>query len=102
MDTSARLNRSYGARGWAPQDFYFSDPDGNVVEARYYDSRPAVSVIMADRCHASVASANPRRPRTQFAVLWVPSGTAPRWYRGSLNFSSCVYRGKDLAGTADA
>jgi catechol 2,3-dioxygenase-like lactoylglutathione lyase family enzyme len=37
VDTSARLTRSYGARGRAPQGFYFSDPDGNVVEARYYD-----------------------------------------------------------------
>jgi glyoxylase I family protein len=36
VDTSARLNRSYGARGWAPEGYYFSDPDGNVVEARYY------------------------------------------------------------------
>jgi glyoxylase I family protein len=37
VDTSARLNRTYGARGWAPQGYYFSDPDGNVVEARYYE-----------------------------------------------------------------
>lgn len=36
VDTGARLNRSYGARGWA-QGYYFADPDGNVVEARYYD-----------------------------------------------------------------
>jgi glyoxylase I family protein len=36
VDTSARLNHSYGARGWAPQGYYFADPDGNVVEARYY------------------------------------------------------------------
>lgn len=36
VDTSARLNRSYGARGWAPHGFYFQDPDGNVLEARYY------------------------------------------------------------------
>jgi len=37
VDTSARLNRTYGARGWAPQGYYFCDPDGNVVEARYYE-----------------------------------------------------------------
>jgi glyoxylase I family protein len=37
VDTSARLNHSYGARGWAPQGYYFADPDGNVVEARYYE-----------------------------------------------------------------
>lgn len=27
---------SYGARGKAPRNFYFRDPDGNVVEARHY------------------------------------------------------------------
>lgn len=37
VDTSARLNHSFGARGWAPQGYYFPDPDGNVVEARYYE-----------------------------------------------------------------
>ncbi len=37
VDTSARLNRSFGALGWAPQGYYFADPDGNVVEARYYE-----------------------------------------------------------------
>jgi len=37
VDTSARTNRTYGARGWAPQAYYFADPDGNVVEARYYE-----------------------------------------------------------------
>ncbi|OBK12750.1 VOC family protein [Mycobacterium asiaticum] len=37
IDTSARLDNSFGARGWAPQGYYFPDPDGNVVEARYYE-----------------------------------------------------------------
>lgn len=37
VDTSARIARTYGARGWAPQAFYFADPDGNVLEARYYE-----------------------------------------------------------------
>ncbi|HKI43672.1 MAG: VOC family protein [Mycobacterium sp.] len=37
VDTSARLNRTYGARGLAPHGYYFADPDGNVVEARYYE-----------------------------------------------------------------
>jgi catechol 2,3-dioxygenase-like lactoylglutathione lyase family enzyme len=37
VDTGARLNHSYGARGWAPQGYYFPDPDGNVIEARYYE-----------------------------------------------------------------
>jgi catechol 2,3-dioxygenase-like lactoylglutathione lyase family enzyme len=37
VDTSARLTHSFGARGWSPQTYYFADPDGNVVEARYYE-----------------------------------------------------------------
>lgn len=37
IDTGARLNHSFGAQGWAPQGYYFPDPDGNVVEARYYE-----------------------------------------------------------------
>ncbi|MEE6177064.1 VOC family protein [Mycobacterium sp. 050134] len=37
VDTSARLEHSYGAQGWAPHAYYFADPDGNVVEARYYE-----------------------------------------------------------------
>ncbi|WP_144206553.1 VOC family protein [Mycobacterium tilburgii] len=36
VDTSARLTCSYGARGWAPQVFYFCDPDSNVIEVRHY------------------------------------------------------------------
>lgn len=30
------MNNSFGARGSAPTAFYFADPDGNVLEARYY------------------------------------------------------------------
>ncbi len=37
VDTSARLSPTFGARGWGPQGFYFADPDGNVIEARYYE-----------------------------------------------------------------
>jgi len=37
VDTGARLNHSFGARGWAPHTYYFADPDGNVLEARYYE-----------------------------------------------------------------
>ena len=37
VDTSVRMNRSYGAQGWAPHAYYFADPDGNVVEARHYE-----------------------------------------------------------------
>ena len=34
---SAPMERSFGALGLAPLAFYFHDPDGNVLEARYYD-----------------------------------------------------------------
>ncbi|BBX63799.1 dioxygenase [Mycobacterium saskatchewanense] len=37
VDISVRLEHSYGAQGWAPHTYYFTDPDGNVVEARYYE-----------------------------------------------------------------
>ena len=30
------MKDSFGARGQAPEAFYFADPDGNVLEARYY------------------------------------------------------------------
>lgn len=31
------LENSFGAQGPAPKAFYFTDPDGNVLEARYYE-----------------------------------------------------------------
>lgn len=30
------MEQQFGARGTAPKAFYFRDPDGNVLEARYY------------------------------------------------------------------
>jgi extradiol dioxygenase family protein len=30
------MTSSFGARGYAPEAVYFGDPDGNVLEARYY------------------------------------------------------------------
>jgi len=30
------MKDSFGARGQAPEAFYFPDPDGNVLEARWY------------------------------------------------------------------
>jgi catechol 2,3-dioxygenase-like lactoylglutathione lyase family enzyme len=30
------MRNSFGAEGHAPETFYFRDPDGNVLEARYY------------------------------------------------------------------
>jgi glyoxylase I family protein len=37
IDTGARKDHNFGARGWAPEAFYFADPDGNVIEARHYE-----------------------------------------------------------------
>jgi catechol 2,3-dioxygenase-like lactoylglutathione lyase family enzyme len=37
VDITMRTENSYGAQGRASQNFYFADPDGNVVEARYYE-----------------------------------------------------------------
>jgi catechol 2,3-dioxygenase-like lactoylglutathione lyase family enzyme len=36
IPTSSIMEQSFGARGLAPKAFYFRDPDGNVIEARYY------------------------------------------------------------------
>jgi catechol 2,3-dioxygenase-like lactoylglutathione lyase family enzyme len=30
------MKDSFGAQGNAPEAFYFADPDGNILEARYY------------------------------------------------------------------
>lgn len=36
QDTSFGLRNSFGARGYSPRTLYFTDLDGNVLEARYY------------------------------------------------------------------
>ncbi len=37
VTVSRTMVNSFGARGLAPEAFYFLDPDNNVVEARYYE-----------------------------------------------------------------
>jgi glyoxylase I family protein len=38
VETADMNRRTYGAQGWSPEAFYFKDPDGNVIEARYYET----------------------------------------------------------------
>jgi catechol 2,3-dioxygenase-like lactoylglutathione lyase family enzyme len=38
INTSVTMQNSFGARGNAPNAFYFHDPDGNVFEARHYSA----------------------------------------------------------------
>jgi glyoxylase I family protein len=37
VSVSKVMMNSFGARGLAPEAFYFRDPDNNVIEARYYE-----------------------------------------------------------------
>lgn len=37
VTVSKTMVNSFGARGSAPEAFYFLDPDNNVIEARYYE-----------------------------------------------------------------
>ena len=37
VSVSTVMTNSFGARGVAPEAFYFRDPDNNVIEARFYE-----------------------------------------------------------------
>jgi glyoxylase I family protein len=37
VTVSTVMTNSFGARGLAPEAFYFRDPDSNVIEARFYE-----------------------------------------------------------------
>jgi glyoxylase I family protein len=37
VSVSTVMTNSFGARGLAPEAFYFRDPDNNVIEARFYE-----------------------------------------------------------------
>jgi glyoxylase I family protein len=37
VTVSSVMMNSFGARGLAPEAFYFLDPDNNVIEARFYE-----------------------------------------------------------------
>lgn len=36
VEITGNSTNSFGARGIAPEAFYFPDPDGNVIEVRWY------------------------------------------------------------------
>jgi glyoxylase I family protein len=36
IETPVTMTNSFGAQGFAPEAVYLRDPDGNVLEARYY------------------------------------------------------------------